>query len=88
MSEKIGRLAMRVEGKNWNAYYALNGTMEGSVYLGSIAMRFVQDPVRKHTFMMLMRDAVSDILEEITGQRPTWPDGIQPAPDHERFGNS
>ena len=36
----IGRLAMRVEGELWSAYYAMPNTMEGAVFLGSIAMRF------------------------------------------------
>jgi hypothetical protein len=36
----------------------------------------------------MMREAVADILEEMTGHRPTWPDGPQPAPQHERAGHS
>ena len=45
---QIGRLAMRVEGKLWVAYYALPNTMKGAIFLGSVQMRFVQDDVRKH----------------------------------------
>lgn len=82
--QKMGRLALRVEGEHWNAYYALPDTMEGAIWLGSIAMRFVQDEKRKNQFIAMMREAVGDIIEEITGQRPSWPDGIQPAPQHER----
>jgi hypothetical protein len=81
---KIGRLAMRVEGTNWVAYYALPNTMEGAIFLGSIAMKFVEDPTRKSTFMYLMQEAVSDIIEEETGTRPVWPEGPKPAPEHER----
>jgi hypothetical protein len=84
----MGRLAMRVDGQNWNAYYAVPDTMEGAIFLGSIAMRFVQNPVRKALFMTLMQEAVSDLLEEITGERPTWPNGPQLAPAHERSGTS
>ena len=51
-------------------------------------MRFVQDRERKDAFMALMREAVSDILEEKTGQRPTWPEPPQGAPEHERGGHS
>lgn len=84
---KIGRLALRHEGANWNAYYALPGTMDGAIFLGSIAMRFVVgQPERSKVFMDLMREAVSDLIEELTGQRPTWPEGVQPAPEHERAG--
>ena len=86
--QKIGRLALRHEGKFWVAYYALPDTMEGALLLGSIAMRFVQDRERKDAFMALMREAVSDILEEKTGQRPTWPEPPQGAPEHERGGHS
>jgi hypothetical protein len=86
--QKIGRLAMRHEGNFWNAYYALPGTMEGAILLGSIAMKFVQDAERKAAFMHLMREAVSDILEEQTGVRPTWPEPEgQTAPEHERSGH-
>jgi hypothetical protein len=86
--KKTGRLALRHEGNLWVAYYALPGTMEGAIFLGSIQIRFVRDDVRKLIFMGLMKDAVADILEEITGARPTWPDGEQPAPEHERGGRA
>lgn len=85
--QQIGRLAMRVEGDKWTAYYALPGTMTGALYLGQIQMRFVQKPERKDAFMSLMREAVSDILEEATGVRPEWPEPAgRPAPQHERAG--
>lgn len=88
-SVKIGRLAMRHEGEMWNAYYALPDTMLDAVFLGSIAIRFVADsPERKTAFMGMMREAVADIIEEKTGQRPTWPDGPQPAPQHEKAGSA
>lgn len=84
---KVGRLAMRHEGTMWNAYYAHNETMDGAILVGSIAMRFVADVDRKTAFMDMMRDAVADIIEEKTGQRPTWPDGPQAAPERERAGH-
>ncbi len=87
--QKVGRLAMRHEGANWNAYYALPDSMAGAILLGSIAMQFVaHSPERKEAFIGLMREAVADILEEFTGHRPTFPDGPQPAPQHERAGHS
>jgi hypothetical protein len=78
---------MRVEGDNWNAYYAMPGTMEAAIYLGSIKMQFVQDEGRRKIFMSLMREAVGDIIEETTGIRPSW-GGPAPAPENERSGNS
>jgi hypothetical protein len=86
---KVGRLALRHEGRNWNAYYAMPDTMEGAIPLGSIAMRFVEGkPDRMESFIGLMREAVSDLIEELTGILPTWPEGIQPAPEHERAGHA
>lgn len=87
--EQMGRLTLRVEGDLWVARYALPDTMEGAIFLGSIAMAFVQDRGRKARFMSLMRDAVSDILEEHLGTRPIWPEPEgRPAPEHERAGRS
>lgn len=83
---KIGRLVFRVEGDTWRAYYALTETMDGAVVLGSVAMRFVQEPARRDQFIAFMREAVADLIEESTGQRPQWPDGPQTAPEHERSG--
>ena len=80
---QIGRLAMRVEGDDWRAYYALNDTMEGALPLGSIRMAIVSIPARKQAFMDLMRDAVADIIEEKVGARPSWGDAKR-APEHER----
>ena len=70
------------------AYYALPHTMDGAIFLGSIQLRF-ETKKRKDAFMNLMREAVGDILKEVTGARPTWPNPEgQPAPEHERGGNA
>ncbi len=89
MSDKdqIGRLALRVEGDNWCAYYALAGTMDGALPLGSIRMAIACIPARKQAFMDLMRDAVADIIEEKVGVRPSW-GGPERAPEHERTGSA
>ena len=85
--EEIGRLAMRREGDCWSAYYAMPGTMLGAVFLGSIRIAAVTgNDERKAAFMQMMQDVVSDILEEVVGARPEWPDGPKPAPDNERTG--
>lgn len=86
--QQIGRLALRQEGGNWNAYYALTDTMNDAVYLGSIRMAAVTGhPERKQLFMEMMRDIVSDIIEKETGTRPTW-GGPKSAPEHERAGRA
>lgn len=86
--QQVGRLALRHQGENWNAYYALEGTMEGAVFLGSIRMGAVTtSPKRKQGFIDLMRDVVADILEEKLGVRPEWRDPER-APEHERSGRA
>jgi hypothetical protein len=85
---KMGRLALRVEGDLWCAYFALPDTMDGALFLGSIRKVFVEDAERKLVFMELMKEAVGDLLEEKTGERPLWPEGEQPAPEHERGGSA
>ena len=74
---------MREEGTNWVAYYADQGTMEGAIFLGAIRMGAITaNPERKQAFMDMMRDIVSDIIEEATGIRPVWA-GPERAPEHE-----
>lgn len=85
--QQVGRLAFRVEGANWVAYYAMPDTMEGALVLGSIRMTIVANKVHKAAFMALMQAAVSDILKDVTGQRPDWNTPIA-APEHERAGRA
>lgn len=91
MSEQprqMGRLAIRHEGDKWVAYYALPDTMKDAFFLGSIRMGVVTKfPERKQTFIDLMRDIVSDLIEAEFNVRPTW-GGPQTAPEHERAGEA
>ena len=83
-----GRLAFRVEGDNWNAYFAKVDTMEGAIFMGSIPMAFVIDkPERKQAFMDLMKGCFDDFIEGETGIAPTWDQPIR-APEHERTGSA
>lgn len=85
---QAGRLALRHEGKMWNAYFALPNTMDGAVFLGSIAMAAVVDNVnRKQDFMRLMQSFVADLLTDKTGVRPTWWEP-RDAPESEKAGHS
>jgi hypothetical protein len=89
--EQIGRLAMRVEGNFWVAYYAMPDTMEGAIELGRIAMAAVgpENLERKQMYMGMMRDFVSDMLNDRIGHRPEWPEPEgRPAPQHERSGKA
>lgn len=85
--QQIGRLALRVEGDNWNAYYAMPGTMDGAIHLGSLKMAIARHPDRKQQFMALMRDAVADLIEQAAGERPEWNEPRR-APESERSGSA
>jgi hypothetical protein len=83
----VGRLALRVEGENWNAYYAMPETMEGAVPLGSIRIGAVRDnPERKQAFMDLMQGIVAEFLEQNFGPVASWK--IETAPERERSGSA
>lgn len=85
--QQIGRLALRHEGEWWNAYYALNDSMDGAILLGSIRMKaVVENKQLKEMFMKAMRIFVSDMLQENLGTRPDWQEPIT-APEHERSGH-
>lgn len=83
---QVGRVAFRVEGDNWNVYWALPDTMEDAVFIASTRFATVNGkPERKKQFMAFIRAAIGDIFEEQYGKRPEWPDPDgKPAPDHER----
>jgi hypothetical protein len=67
------RLALRVEGNKWNAYIAKQGTMERAIWVGSIAMRFIEgNQKRRDAFIALMTDALTEMLEEMYGIKPKW----------------
>lgn len=78
---QIGRLAMRVEGDRWVAYYAHPDTMEIATFLGSIRFGAIKhNPQRKQAFMDMMREVVSDLIEISLGKRPEWGDP-KPGPE-------
>jgi hypothetical protein len=85
--QQVGRLAFRVEGDWWVAYFASTDTMQDAIELGRIAMRLVQDQGRKVAFMDIMRSAISDYMQDVFGRRPD--DFItRQAPEHERAGRA
>ena len=69
MATEIGKLAMREEGGNWNAYCVLAD--DDPILIGSILLAAITDnDVRGRAFMEMMRD----IIMEMTGDRPVWGD--------------
>jgi hypothetical protein len=83
--KEVGRLAFRIEGNNWTAYWALPDTLKDAVFLGAISMALAQNPARKDAFQALIRDGVADLMEELYGERPDIV--TRPAPESERSGN-
>jgi hypothetical protein len=85
---EIGRLAMRVEGNSWNAYWAPSQTtMEGAVFLGSIHMAAAQHAEFRQAFLALMQRAFGTLVEEWTGSPAEW-DIPRPRSEHERSGEA
>lgn len=85
---EVGRLAMRREGNYWKAYFAQIGTMDNAIFLASIRFDFIEDnETIKEQFIEIVQCCVSDIVEKISSVRPDWADR-EPAPEHERGGNS
>lgn len=82
--QQVGRLALRREGEYWNAYYALNDSMEGAVLLGSINLRIVGPYTDiEQRFIELMQQIITKLFEEKFGVRATWGEP-ENAPEHER----
>ena len=84
----IGRLAMRVEGRMWNAYWAHSNTMDGAVLLGSIGMPFVcGNEERKQAFQSMMVEIMNEVITEATGATlQKWDE--RSAPPNERAGTA
>jgi hypothetical protein len=87
MNQKVGRLALRVEGNWWVAYYAKPNTMDGAIEMGRIAISIVHDENRKHAFMEIMKSAIGDFIENKSGTRPDFWDET-PAPENEKAGRA
>lgn len=89
MTKRIepGRLAFRVEGKWWNAYYALPDTMDGAIHLGGILFAAATKSAEtKRRFMDLMRGVVADAFKDVATD-VLW-GAPRPGPEHERSGRA
>lgn len=81
------RLALRREGNFWNAYVALEHTMEDAVLIGSLAMGPASVPKLKRTFMRLMQDAMAHFIRQTVGEVEHWNEPVA-APEHEKAGRA
>ena len=85
---EVGRLALRVEGGNWNAYWApKQSSMEGATLIASVNMELVKSKSRRDEWRFLVQEMFGDLIEEHSGVRPTWP-APHAAPEHERTRNA
>lgn len=82
------RLAFRTEGDKWTCYVAKGDTMDGALWMGSVAMGIVRDEGRKGEFMFLMSEALGDFLEEKFGPGVVSSWETTPAPEGERSGSA
>jgi hypothetical protein len=82
------RLALREEGSFWNAYMALENTMDGAKLIGSILIGAARkDPQIKAAFMAVMQQTLANAVQDVTGKAPdAW--DVHSAPEAERAGHS
>ena len=87
-SVRLGRFALREEGESITGYYAAPETMDGAFLLFSVPRHVAEVPGVKDAIFTFGRRIISEMVFEVTGVRPTWPEGPQPAPEHERSGRA
>ncbi len=59
---KLGRLVLRPQEDDWNAYYVRPNSIYGAILIGSIKISCVTENIRlKNDFLQLMRDVVHDL---------------------------
>lgn len=82
------RLAFRIEGDFWNAYYVPHRySMKDAILLGSLRLSLASIPSIKSKFMVMMKDAFNYHVRELTGRTIKF-NPPQVAPENERTGNS
>lgn len=82
--QEIGRLALRVEGNLWNAYWAPRlDTMNGATLMASVRMTIAMLPGVREAFLTFARDSFDAIAKDALGTTPHWQEP-HAAPEHER----
>lgn len=84
----LGRLAMRVEGDWWIAYFAKIGTMDGAIELGRLRMTLAEEPKIKAATLEYFKGVMSKMMASVNGAKLEWPTPPQPAPEHEKAGRA
>lgn len=77
----VGRLAFRVEGDWWVAYWALPDKMEGALELARVQLAIVHGhPWRKSQFMKMLEHFIKEMFPGVQAF------DVKQAPEHERAG--
>jgi hypothetical protein len=74
MNVQIGRIALRVEGDFWRAYFAEPDTMKGATMIGSIRLTCLTNPECKRSFIDLMQQATAAVVLAAIDEEVVWPD--------------
>lgn len=81
------RLAMRVEGEWWVAYFAEIGTMDRALEVGRIRVNLAEVPAIKALAMAFFQNTMTEIIKAVSGGiEIAWPNPPERAPEHERAG--
>jgi len=86
--ERPFRIAFRVEGPMVNVYLAMNHTMEGAMLIGC-CLKSILDVNRDQfeKFREIMQNGIAAAIKDTLGV-DVHHFGIEPAPEHEKAGNS
>lgn len=87
MTDQAARIAFRIEGDWWVAYFALPDSMEGAREIGRIHMNAARNRDRKQMFIDLAQHFIAEALENISGQAVKFNAPVD-APEHERSGRA
>jgi hypothetical protein len=80
------RIAIRSEGKMWNAYLAKPDTMKHAVLLSSVALTVVADPKCKELYLEFIQKLFVQMAQNLG--LPFDDTKIEVAPEHERGNGS
>jgi hypothetical protein len=84
----VGRIAFRVEGQWWNAYWAPGqDSMDGAIHLGSVRASLALAPTVKASFMETMKQAFAVVTKEALGVSAEFGDAVL-GPERERSGRA
>lgn len=88
MDKSRFRIAMRVEGDWWVAYFAEPGSMDGAIEVARFPMRVAGHLAVRDAILVLVQDLMKSLLSGVLGLGGVEDFEISSAPEHERAGRS